>query len=237
MHHTMTIEVTDGGVWVDGAQLPLPGGVVDVDAARAAALQVVVDAAREGGRPVNVTALDPDGPVWQLHVQPDGTVRDGHVRDELHDDPAGHRIPAQWRARLAEIDTAVIGGRPRAAVVLAHQLVDDITADSGDRHPWALQALEVYAQVLLVSGDAAAAVGQYIAAAQRWAEIGDPADSYWRAACRAFEAWRACADVATAVWSGERLVDLLRLPAAGDRSLPAVRTVVDRLDGLYTHVG
>ncbi|MBT2482929.1 hypothetical protein [Streptomyces sp. ISL-94] len=67
-----TITLTTSGVSIDGEPVSVPPG--DLPAARRAALAEIRVRAALRGRPVRVTAKEPDGSAWPLVVDPDGNV-------------------------------------------------------------------------------------------------------------------------------------------------------------------
>ncbi|MGW0390852.1 hypothetical protein ACWDYJ_08105 [Streptomyces sp. NPDC003042] len=67
-----TITLTSSGVSIDGE--PVSTGPGDLPAARRAALAEIRVRAALRGRPVRVTAKEPDGSAWPLVVDPDGNV-------------------------------------------------------------------------------------------------------------------------------------------------------------------
>ncbi|MEU9237106.1 hypothetical protein [Streptomyces subrutilus] len=67
-----TITVTGSGVSIDGEPITAPAG--DLAAARRAALAEIRVRAALRGRPVRVTAKEPDGSAWPIIVDPDGNV-------------------------------------------------------------------------------------------------------------------------------------------------------------------
>ncbi|MEU5067641.1 hypothetical protein AB0G95_26835 [Streptomyces virginiae] len=67
-----TITLTGSGVSIDGEPVGVPAG--DLPAARLAALAEIRVRAALRGRPVRVTAKEPDGSAWPLVVDPDGRV-------------------------------------------------------------------------------------------------------------------------------------------------------------------
>ncbi|MCX4690941.1 hypothetical protein [Streptomyces sp. NBC_01408] len=111
-----TITLTSSGVSIDGEPVSTPQG--DLPAARRAALAEIRVRAALRGRPVRVTAKEPDGSAWPLVVDPDGNVTTLSAPHPVVPPPQAR--PAEPQAPLAEVPAVHEGfAEPEAPAVPA----------------------------------------------------------------------------------------------------------------------
>ncbi|MFD9102253.1 hypothetical protein ACFVZN_14370 [Streptomyces virginiae] len=172
-----TITLTGSGVSIDGEPVGVPSG--DLPAARLAALAEIRVRAALRGRPVRVTAKEPDGSAWPLVVDPDGRVTTLSVPHPVVPPPAragdgsGHSatpvvpvapvapvvpepavtwgapLPAAHQEAWARLLAAHGAGDTTTAIALAERTEAALEAEYGPLHPYTVQVLSARAWLVL----------------------------------------------------------------------------------------
>lgn len=184
--------------------LVLPGGLVHDGSALLEGPESVLDRLREGrrgaqvqaadlGRLVRVSVAHADGRVEAQVVGADGavTVLVGHPRPSVGDGAAvswsvGMR---RWEQRLASIRAAELAGGVGEARVRAAGLAEEVTAEYGEGHPYAVLATELRAYLAMWDGDFGTAFGLYVGAADRRHRLGGPPEELERDLHNAVACW------------------------------------------------
>ncbi|KOU96288.1 MULTISPECIES: hypothetical protein [Streptomyces] len=215
-----TITLTGSGVSIDGEPVGVPAG--DLPAARLAALAEIRVRAALRGRPVRVTAKEPDGSAWPLVVDPDGHVTtlsvphpvvpppvragDGSGRSAAPVAPAvpfvpepavtwGAPLPAAHQEAWARLLAAHGAGDTTTAIALAERTEAALEAEYGPLHPYTVQVLSARAWLVLGRrDDLSATVRLLVRTALRRRRAGaEPRSETAQVAGNAHAAWRSLA--------------------------------------------
>ncbi|MFD7285450.1 hypothetical protein [Streptomyces sp. NPDC059863] len=218
----------DGRILASGPLIPTSG-----HATRAAAIEVVADAAARLGRAVRATATEPGGAVWRLIVSPEGEVSEvpgGGARTTAPKKPKARRpvrrpakaaaVPAvsgprpgapkgteAYAESLAQVRDHLDAGRTDQAGELAARLDTQAAGVLGVSHPEALRIREVHARATALAGDVVGGVQLYRDVAERWHYRGD-AEQAEAAASHAEMLWMRMTHVGRALSAG---VDVIRM--------------------------
>ncbi|MFI6694196.1 hypothetical protein ACIBLA_21055 [Streptomyces sp. NPDC050433] len=211
----------DGRVLASGPLIPTSG-----HATRAAATEVVADAAARLGRAVRATATEPGGAVWRLIISPEGEVSEapgGGARTAAPKKRKGRRpvrrsakaaaVPGvpkgteTYAESLAQVRDHLDAGRTDQAGELAARLDTQAAGVLGVSHPEALRVREVHAEATALAGDVVGGVQLYRDVAERWHYRGD-AEQAEAAASHAEMLWMRMTHVGQALSAG---VDVIRM--------------------------
>ncbi|MET9840265.1 hypothetical protein ABZZ01_21105 [Streptomyces virginiae] len=209
-----TITLTGSGVSIDGEPVGVPSG--DLPAARLAALAEIRVRAALRGRPVRVTAKEPDGSAWPLVVDPDGHVTTLSVPHPVVPPPArpaegsgpsavparpepavtwGAPLPAAHQEAWARLLAAHGAGDTTTAIALAERTEAALEAEYGPLHPYTVQVLSARAWLVLGRrDDLSATVRLLVRTALRRRRAGaEPRSETAQVAGNAHAAWRSLA--------------------------------------------
>ncbi|MEU1277666.1 hypothetical protein [Streptomyces sp. NPDC005805] len=229
----------DGSVSVNGEAVPADGDP------RVAGLAEVRIKAAFLGRPVRVTAKEPDGSAWALIVDVDGAVTplsDPHPRPEPAasvptSPPASPQfvapvaaapevrpavdwdapLPAEYTPLWDWIMEAAQRGDLRTAGALATELVGELTHRYGSGHPATLNSQLNEAYFALLAHDHRRAALLYAHTARRLAAAGAPHAVVQKAARNAHASWKEVADPAAALEIGRHVLEMWHAAAGDDR--------------------
>lgn len=212
-----TITLTGSGVSIDGEPVGVPSG--DLPAARLAALAEIRVRAALRGRPVRVTAKEPDGSAWPLVVDPDGHVTTLSVPHPVVPPPArpadgsglsplpaaaaapgpavrwGAPLPAAHEEAWGRLLAAHGAGDTATAIALAERTEAALEAEYGPLHPYTVQVLSARAWLVLGRhDDLSATVRLLVRTALRRRRAGaEPRSETAQVARNAHAAWRSLA--------------------------------------------
>ncbi|MEU8779839.1 hypothetical protein [Streptomyces sp. NPDC048606] len=248
-----TIVITASGVYIDGDRIIGPTG--DLPAARRAALTDIRVRAALRGRPVRVTAREPDGTSWPLIVDADGnltTLPEPHPTPPQPAQPPppapappprpptvawGTPLPTHHLDTWTQLRTAHAAGDTSTATVLAKRLETTLESEYGPLHPYtvgALSALAWQAGNQQNPDDPIGTVTLLIRVALRRGSAGaEPKAETDHIIRSAHEAWHALAaeDSEAAIELSTPLVDMLTRFGQESRTHDVVRWVEEAVSG------